>query len=116
MLRFTFNENDIHFELRTTHISPTIVTFWARIVITCYGTEVVLEDQVTLIIPPGNIVLLENWEENESMAKDSWMRKEKEYKALMKVISNGGRGSRSGGTEGVGTNSQASVSNRTKSI
>ena len=60
MLRFTFNENDIHFELRTTYISPTIVTFWAQIVITCYGTEVVLEDRVTLIIPPSNIGLLED--------------------------------------------------------
>ena len=60
MLRFTFNENDIHFEIGTIPISPSIVIFWARIVITCYGTEVVLEDQVTLIIPPGDTVLLEN--------------------------------------------------------
>ena len=60
MLRFTFNENDIHFEIGTIRISPSIVTFWARIVIICYGTEVVLKDRFTLIIPPGNIVLLEN--------------------------------------------------------
>lgn len=58
---------------------------------------------------------LENWEEFESVSKSVWLRKEKEYEALMKAFSNGGRGSRSGGTEGLGTNSQASVSNRTKS-
>ena len=60
MPRFTFHENDIHFELRTTHISSTIVTFWARIVITYYGIEVVLEDRVTLVISPSNIGLLED--------------------------------------------------------
>ena len=58
MPRFTFHENDIHFELRTTHIG-VIVTFLAQIVITYYGFEVVLEDRVTLVIPSSNNGLLE---------------------------------------------------------
>ena len=58
MPRFTFHENDIHFELRTTHIG-VMLTSWARIVITYYGFEVVLEDRVTLIVPSSNNGLLE---------------------------------------------------------
>ena len=58
MPRFTYHENDIRFEVRTTHIG-VIVTFWARIVITYHGFEVVLEDRVTLVIPPSNTGLLE---------------------------------------------------------
>ena len=57
MPRFTYHENDIRFEVRTTHIG-VIVTFWARIVITYHGFEVVLEDSVTLVITPSNNSLL----------------------------------------------------------
>ena len=57
MPRFTYHENDIRSEVRTTHIG-VIVTFWARIVITYNGFEVVLEDSVTLVITPSNNSLL----------------------------------------------------------
>ena len=71
MLRFTFNENDIHFELRTTHISSTIVIFWAQIVITYYGIEVVLEDRVTLVIPSSNNGLLEEYEDHRGQEESA---------------------------------------------
>ena len=57
MPRFMYHENDIRFEVRTTHIG-VMVTFWARIVITYHGFEVVLEDSVTIVITPSNNSLL----------------------------------------------------------